>query len=124
MELELNTWERLRLTQILGEMRGVNLATLRKAGKALDALELSDDDRDLVGFQATVDANGELKYRWQNTKHEFSIKIADREAAALLRRAVEQYQGWSVRERGQAMVLAEKVLGAPTDELDATGDAV
>lgn len=108
MELQLNTWERVRLTQILGELRG-NLAMLRKAGKAMDTLELDETEKAEVKFQTVVKENGGVGYQWQDAEHEFDVELRDREAVALLKRAFQQYEGWMVSELSQVEILAAKL---------------
>ena len=110
MELQLTTWERMALLNVLGELRG-NLGTLRRAGKAMDALELSDEERALVHFQTVTMPQGEVGYQWLDSDHSFAVEIADPEAAALLKQAAAQYEGWLVSDREGVEALMEK-LGA------------
>ena len=44
MELKLSVWERITLSNVPGSLKSVNIATLRKASKAIDVLELSPDE--------------------------------------------------------------------------------
>jgi hypothetical protein len=93
MCVKLTTWERVTLLEILGDTRG-DLATLRTAGRAMDALELTQAEKDAVAFQTVVTPQGAVQYQWLNTDHVFEVEIADPEAVALLRQAVTNYQGW------------------------------
>ena len=108
MELQLTTWERMALLNVLGELRG-NLATLRRAGKAMDALELSDEERALVHFQTVTTPQGEVGYQWLDSDHSFAVEIADPEAAALLKQAAAQYEGWLVSDREGVEALMAKL---------------
>jgi hypothetical protein len=116
MRLSLTTWERVQLTKILGQMRG-NLATLRKAGRAMDAVELSQKEKTEVGFNTIVNPkDGGVQFQWADAEREFDVEIADREAAALLRRAFQQYEGWQVAERMLVEVLAAKIEASGQSE--------
>jgi hypothetical protein len=105
MTWTLTTWERERLQQLIAQLQGTNLATVRKGMRALDALELTDEEKDLVGYQQT--SRG---VQWRDTDHEFEVEIADREAAHLVARVLEDHvrqknkgEDWSM---GDMMLLA------------------
>lgn len=104
----LTTWERVSLLTILGEQRG-DLATLRKAGKAMDALELTPQEREMVAFQSVVTPQGDIQYQWLDTEHTFEVEIADPEAVAILRRAASSYQGWRAADLAAVEALMEKL---------------
>jgi len=108
MELQLTTWERMALLNVLGELQG-NLATLRRAGKAMDVLELSEEERALVRFQTISMPQGEVGYQWLDSDHSFAVEIADPGAAALLKQAAAQYQGWHVPDREGVEALMAKL---------------
>lgn len=106
----LTTWERMSLLAILGELRG-NLALLRRAGKAMDALELSEADREEIGFNRITTPRGEVVYQWLDQARAFEIEIGDQESVALVRQAAQQYEGWSVVDLDRVEALLAK-LGA------------
>jgi len=110
---ELTTWERVMLLNVLGEARG-NLATLRRAGKAMDALELSDEDQAEVGFQTVATPQGEVRYQWLDQAHTFTVEIADPEAVAIVKQSAASYEDWSVADLARVEALLVK-LGVETD---------
>lgn len=108
MELDLTTWERMKLVQVLGDSRVENLRMMRVAGALLDRLELSDDEKAEIGFRKVADKNGKIVYRWQEEARVWQIEIEDREQAQVLQRVFEQYP-WQVSEWRQVDALAEKI---------------
>lgn len=112
MKLTLNTWERVTLTLLVGRVSG-NVAVMRKAMKALDALELSDDEKGAVGFAALP--SGSL--RWEDGEKTFDVEIPDKEAAALVKRVFRENQEWQGIDAKRVVALAEK-LGVEEEEKD------
>lgn len=88
MTLTLNTWQRIILVRIVEGMRGT-VGQLRQGMRLLDALELSDEEKAQVGYQE----NGNAAY-WDDTERRWSVTIERDEDAQLLRRLVEQFDGW------------------------------
>lgn len=93
-KLVLDVWERITLIDIMGQIRG-DLRLLRKAGKVLDALEMTDEEKEEVGLREPRPG----VFGWDDEDAAFTIRIRDKEAAGLLKRTVEQYQGFTARER-------------------------
>ena len=105
---ELTTWERVSLVKALGELQG-NLATLRCAGKALDALELSEDERAMVRFQTITTPQGGAFHQWLDQAHTFTVEIADPDAAAMVVQYAARYEGWCVADLERVEALLEKL---------------
>ena len=110
MKLQLTTWQRIVLYQIVGQLRGP-VSLVRTASKLLDVLEMSEADRTEVGYRELP--NGAAT--WRDPERRLEIENADREAAALLRRTVEQHQEWPAGQARQVLDLAEQ-LGLDLDE--------
>jgi len=104
---ELTTWERMALVNVLGEICG-NLITLRRAGKAMDAMELSEEERVLVHFQTVVKSSGELQHQWLDKVHVFDVEL-DAAAAQLVVQAAQQYAGWAVSDLALVEALMAKL---------------
>jgi len=105
MKLTVNIWERVMLGVVLGQLQGVNLATLRKAGKALDVIELSPTEAEEVGLSNLP--NGGIA--WTDGNKEYDLEIKDPEAAHVLKLAFSQFTGWQGQDTRRALVLAEKL---------------
>lgn len=107
MKLRLTTWERISLINILYEARGP-LGYLRKAGAALDALEMSDEEKAEVGYREALTPEGR-QMLWEDEEREWELEVADREAAHILRRAAASYEGWRVPDRDKVYALFGKL---------------
>ena len=96
MKLKLNPWQRIMLTLAVGSLRGVNIATIRKAEKALDVLELSKAEEKAIGFKRV----GE-DFSWALDKQDitYDLEIADKEAAHVVRLAFQQFEGFDMKHR-------------------------
>jgi len=103
----LTTWERIKLSNVLGGLSGLNLAMLRKASKLLDKVELSESQKEEIEFMESTRPNGTIQFTWKEIK-DWDLEF-DKEELALLSNAVEQFNGWSVAEYEQAEALADKV---------------
>ena len=78
MKLHLNSWQRIALTQIIGDVEG-NVSILRKAAKILDVLDLNDEEKKLINYQ--VHEVGTITF--ENT-HFFDLEISDSELIQFL----------------------------------------
>lgn len=115
MKLKLNTWQRMRLTMLLGSLQG-NIRLIRKAGKALDVLELTEDEKKEIGYKPRP--NGAT---WSDTERTFEIDIADKEALGLVKKVVKQNNTW---EAGNAPLIIDlfEQLNIEEDEDDISQD--
>ena len=104
MKLSVTTWQRVMLVQIVGNMRG-NLLRIRKANKALDVLELSDKEKEQVGYLDLPDGSS----RWQDTEHRWDLEIKDKEAAHLVKVEAKRFADWPASMAEQVFDLAEQV---------------
>ena len=105
--MKLDTWERVMCSEIVGSMRGDYVTITHKAGKLLDLIELSEDEKKEIGF-VRFD-NGNLI--WQGNK-EWEIEIKDENLVALLQQQVSIFQNWSRSDMNKVKSLREK-LGIP-----------
>ena len=90
MQFNLTTWQRLTLLQMMGRVQG-DLRTIRRALRAIDVLEMSDADREVVGL--TEHPNGAVT--WTNAAHRFELEVDDN-TTAFLRQQVEAKTDWPV----------------------------
>lgn len=88
MVLTLNTWQRLTLLQLVNATQG-DLRTVRKALKALDALEMSPEEQEAVGLVAHPNGG----FTWTGASHRFEVEVPD-DVAAFLRERVEAKNDW------------------------------
>lgn len=72
MKLELTTWQRINCVDIIGAISSTSAAAFRKAAKLLDILEMSDDEKERVGY---VDEVATLKCDLSGLKSRFGIDI-------------------------------------------------
>ena len=105
--MKLDTWERVMCAEIIGSMRGDYVTITHKAGKLLDLLELSVDEKKEIGFVKFDNGN----VIWQGNK-EWEIEIKDGNLLALLQQQVSIFQNWSRTEMNKVKSLREK-LGIP-----------
>lgn len=90
MKLELNTWERTRLSQWLGSgaPRG-DLSFVRRALSILDKLELSDDEKREIGW--TQIGN---QIRWNDADRMWELEFNIQELSILT--TAVTWEGWEV----------------------------
>lgn len=88
MNLNLNTWQRVQLELLVGAVKGA-ASTVRKAVKLLDVLEMSDAEKEEVGFRAV---NG--GFVWDKPDHLFEIEIRDGNLETFMRELVKQKEDW------------------------------
>ena len=100
--LSLTVFERLQLAGWLNQQRG-DMRFLRRAMRLLDQLELTDEEKQGVGF---VDVGGGV-FRWDESEQEFTINVADDEFALL--RSALKWQEWPVNPLILAML--DKIEG-------------
>lgn len=106
MILKVNTWQRVMLVMMVGSLRGVNIDTIRKAGKMLDVFEFSEKDKKQVGFELLP--NGDYKWSRTQEKYIFEIEIDER-FISLLKQAFTQFEGWSMEHRDLTEDLAQQL---------------
>lgn len=101
MLLSLNTWQRMTLLTMVNNVKG-DLRTVRRALRAIDVLEMSDADREVVGL--TEHPNGAVT--WTDAAHRFELEVDDN-TAAFLRAQVEAKSDWPVS--GDVVDLCEQL---------------
>lgn len=106
LKLELTVWQRIMCVQTLNAQAG-HISTIRKALKLLEILELNEEERVAVGLRELQPG----QYMWTDTQRRFELEIKDRELAAFLRRAVEQFGQWPVEHAAEVLDLFQQ-LGA------------
>lgn len=108
MLLHITTWQRTMLLQILGGMQG-NVGLVRQASRAMDILELSEDEKETIGYQDLGDGAA----TWDQDKRDmrWSIEIEDKETVSMVQRAVMEYSSWPVGMAETVIDLADQVDG-------------
>lgn len=72
MEIKLTTWERVQLIQLVGDARG-NVAQVRLGLRALEILELSETEKQQVGWRDISETHAQ----WQDTEFEWNLEFGD-----------------------------------------------
>lgn len=110
MKLNLTVWQRVRVTTLVGGLRG-SLAVMRKGGKILDVVELSKQEQQEVGLVAVGQS-----IHWEDTDCRFALEIKDREAAGLLKQVVEDHvqeknktESWTYQETKSLVDLCQQL---------------
>ena len=93
MKLSLNTWQRQMTVVAVGQITG-RVSEIRKAMKALDVLELSQEEKEQVRFKDLPTGS----FTWEDQDHLWELEIKDKEACNIVKRAVDQFQGWPVAQ--------------------------
>ena len=109
MKLNITTWQRFLLLQIVGNAKG-NILRVRKAMKALDVLEMTDAEKKQVGY---VEHPGGAT--WQDAEHRGQLEIKDKEAAHLVKVEAEQYDNWPAAQ-GELVIDLVEQLGIKLEE--------
>ena len=107
MPESLTTWERAKLLNALGKLSGLNLAMLRKANKLLDRIELTQEEKESIGWRQNMKPNGTVEFSWTVSKN-WDMEF-DEEELQLLRYAFNQFDGWVVFEYEKVEELANKL---------------
>ena len=89
MNLNLTTWQRLTLLQMMSGVQG-DLRTVRKALKLIDVLELTPEEQEAIGLQAAPDGT----IRWSDNGQRLELEIADGNLATFLKEQVEAKKDW------------------------------
>lgn len=89
MQLNLTTWQRLTLLQMMNGVQG-DLRTVNKALKLVDLLELSPEEQEAIGLQATPDG----AIRWADNGQRFELEVKDGNLATFLKEQVEAKKDW------------------------------
>jgi len=107
MKLELTTWQRVIVISILNALRGP-VAIVRKAGKLLDILDLSQEEKADIGLVELAPGS----FQWKDAGRTWEMEIADRELAAFLKQQVQAFQDWPVARRADVEdLLAQLGVG-------------
>lgn len=85
MIIKMNTWQRLVIFNIVGKLQG-DAKLVRKAGKLLDTLELSDDEKNTIGLKENKGEDGSVVSTWnEESPIEWTLEFKDPDAAVLLK---------------------------------------
>lgn len=109
MKLNLTTWQRLTLLQMMNGVQG-DLRTVHKALKLIDLLELSPEEQEAIGLQVTPDGT----IRWTDNGKRFEQEVKDGNLVAFLKEQVEARTDWPAV--ADVVDLAEQ-LGIGADDV-------
>lgn len=112
MKLKVNVWQRQALIQLVGGTKG-NIATLRKASKALDVLEMTQEEIEAVGLVFRPDGFA----TWKDTDIIYELEIKDKEAAGLVKRLFKTSKEWPANQALLVLDLAEQ-MGLTEEEAE------
>lgn len=111
MELQLTTWERLTLVRIVGSLTG-DARLYHKAGKILDVVELTEQEREEIGLRQVGD-----RFQWKDPARLWELHVNDREAKSVIHLALRNYQAYKVEDRAMINRLWAKCeFDLPEDE--------
>jgi hypothetical protein len=100
MKLSLTTWQRIVLVSIIGNLRG-DVSLVWKAVKALDALQLTEEEKKEVGFE-----EGPAGLRWKDETRRFEIILPN---AAFVQQIVREYKDWPIALASQVFDLCKQL---------------
>lgn len=86
--MELTTWQRLTLLQMLNEVKG-DLRTVRKALKLIDVFEMTEQERTEVGLRLTQDGAA-----WSDPSKRWQLNVSDNDLLAFLKEQVQARHDW------------------------------
>ena len=109
MRLHLSTWQRAGLIVALGQVRG-NVATLRLALEALEAVEWSREEQEEIEYQQE---NGRAKWNEAGAGRVWEVEVGGK-VARFMRGVVEGYGQWPVGKVVEVFDLEEQ-LGENAD---------
>jgi hypothetical protein len=104
MKLTLTTWDRMTIVQLVGALEG-DAALMWKCSKVFDAVKLTDDEEKEIGLQRAGNA-----IYWDDDTKVWPVEIADKEAAALVTRVVQENKKWPAA-RAREVAGLYKALG-------------
>ena len=105
MQLNLTTWQRVMLRDVVGLTRG-NVRTVRDALRALEVLDLDEAERAAVGYRDLGGGRAE----WDAESDEkFVLVVPDDGALAVMRQAARAYESWPVAMAEQVLDLMEQL---------------
>jgi hypothetical protein len=104
MKLLLTTWQRVMLSTVVGNMQG-DVRLMHTAIKAMDALELTTEEIQAVGFSILPDGQPQ----WKNAEHRFELEFEDAKIVNLLKQGVASFKGWPFFNYQQVLNLCEQL---------------
>jgi len=104
MRMELSTWQRAGLIQVLGAVRG-NVATLRLALGALEAVEFTEEERLEIGYR---EEGGRAEWNEAGAERVWELEVGEREAR-FAAGVVEGWEQWPVGRAEEVFGLVDKL---------------
>lgn len=104
MEITLSNWERFWLGVVVGSGTAPTIAQIRLGNKALDVLEMADEEKAEVGWLSLPDRQ---QVGWQSEK-DWELKFED-DVWRLVQLYAKNFRRWPQDRRTEA--LYDKVMG-------------
>jgi len=111
MELELTVWQRVMMVTIVQTTRCNDVKMLRLALRALDALEFSEEEREVAGL---VEEAGQMRWKLGAAETAYTLEL-EKPILRFVRNAAEAFQGWQGGQAAQALDLLGK-LGVKVED--------
>jgi hypothetical protein len=105
-KLKLNTWERVTLTRLAESAPPNTIDILRKGLKFLEVMELSEKDKEQVGFEIK-----DSSATWKDPGYEFDIELSN-ESLVFFEKVIKPAlaeQRWPMQAASMAIALYEKL---------------
>lgn len=93
--LTLNIWERVQLATVMAQQHG-NPVQYRRYIRVLDVVEMTEDEREAVGYETTVIGN-RLDFNWKRGQ-EYELSFEDADWKTLVTTATS-FKGWPTDRR-------------------------
>jgi len=104
MKLELSTWQRAGLVQVLGAVRG-NVATLKLALGALEVVGFTEEEAAEIGYQ---EEDGRASWNEAGAERVWEVELGNKEAK-FAAGVVERWEQWPVGRAGEVFGLVEEL---------------
>lgn len=104
MRLQLSTWQRAGLIAALGQVRG-NVATLRLALKALEAVEWTREEQEEIEYQEEA---GRAEWNEAGAGRVWEVEVEER-VARFAKGVVEGYNQWPMGKAAEVFDLVEQL---------------
>ena len=109
MKITLTNWERFWLARIVGSGTAPTIGQIRLGNKALDVLEMSNEEKAEVGWLAFP---GRQQVKWQREK-DWELRFAD-DVWLVVQGYAKVFQRWPQNKQTEA--LYDKVIGEGKDD--------
>lgn len=103
--ITVDTWERVQLVVIVGSSTAPNIMQLRLGNKALDVLELTEEEKTLIGWRDI--GLGQAMWEPRHNDHQWELEFTD-DVWPVVELYVKNFQAWPQGRRAET--LYDKVI--------------